>query len=114
MHAAEIDALLDEYRQLWRLFRDAPANRGPDQPPRQVVFDIARVEKLKAAGVPDPFDLVRTDKDAIKTITRGRTLDESIDYNGGMWEPDEDVGNEPDEEPEHADMLIDDIPMAPF
>ena len=84
------DALLAEYRRLWDSFLSA-GNRGPDQAPQQVAFDIARVEtKLKAAGIKEPFELVRKREDDIEQLYA-------------------DV-----DEPAHADMLIDDIPMAPF
>ncbi|CAA2142794.1 hypothetical protein [Hyphomicrobium sp. ghe19] len=64
-----VDDLMTEYRRLWQVFRSTPANRGPAAPPRQVCFDIDRVEReLKAAGVPDPFGLVRTDRDALAFI----------------------------------------------
>jgi hypothetical protein len=54
------EALLADYRRLWLDFMTTPDNRGPDRPPRQVCFDIDRVEKeLKAAGIADPFSLVR-------------------------------------------------------
>jgi hypothetical protein len=62
-----VDALMAEYERLWQVFRDTPDRRGPDVPPRQVCFDIQRVEnELKAAGVVDPFALIHRDCDALK------------------------------------------------
>lgn len=67
--ASDTQALMAEYERLWQEFRDGPHRVGPDIPPRQVCFDIARVEsELKAAGVADPFALVRKDYDAIEFI----------------------------------------------
>lgn len=62
-------ALIAEYERLWQEFREGPLRVGPDIPPRQVCFDIARVEnELKAAGIADPFSLVRRGYDAIEFV----------------------------------------------
>lgn len=59
-------ALLAEYERLWREFREGPHRVGPDIPPRQVCFDIQRVEdELKASGIADPFSLIRKGYDAL-------------------------------------------------
>ena len=59
-------ALLAEYERLWREFREGPHCVGPDIPPRQVCFDIQRIEdELKASGIADPFSLIRQGYDAL-------------------------------------------------